>query len=64
MPTPREATVEDVRDALFKVTTGLAETTWRQYVLRIKSLLGYAHALGYAPFNAGERLPRDILTFP
>lgn len=52
----REATVEDVRDALRKVTTGLAESTARQYVLRIKSLLGYAHALGYAPFNAGARI--------
>ena len=52
----REATVEDVRDALRKVTTGLAESTARQYVLRIKSLLGYAHALGYTPFNAGARI--------
>lgn len=52
----RAATVEDVRDALTKVTTGLAETTARQYVLRIKSLLGYAHSLGYTPFNAGARV--------
>jgi hypothetical protein len=37
------ATVEDVRDALAKVTVGLAETSARQYILRAKSLLGYAH---------------------
>ena len=52
----RAATVEDVRDALAGVTSGLAETTARQYVLRIKSLLGYAHELGYTPFNAGARI--------
>jgi integrase/recombinase XerD len=52
----RAATVEDVRDAMGKVTGGLAETTARQYVLRIKSLLGYAHSLGYTPFNAGARI--------
>jgi integrase/recombinase XerD len=52
----RAATVEDVRDAMAKVARGLAETTARQYVLRIKSLLGYAHGLGYTPFNAGARI--------
>jgi integrase/recombinase XerD len=52
----RAATVEDVRDGMGKVTGGLAETTARQYVLRIKSLLGYAHGLGYTPFNAGARI--------
>ncbi len=52
----REATVEDVRDALRAVTAGSAESTARQYVLRIKSLLGYAQALGYTPFNAGARI--------
>jgi integrase/recombinase XerD len=52
----RDATVEDVRDALNRVIAGLAESTARQYVLRIKSLLGYAHVLGYAPFNAGARI--------
>ena len=52
----RAATAEDVRDALGKVTGGLAETTARQYVLRCKSLLGYAHGLGYTPFNAGARI--------
>jgi integrase/recombinase XerD len=49
----RAAAVEDVRDALAKLTQGVADTTARQYVLRVKSLLGYAHKLGFAPFNAG-----------
>lgn len=48
----RRATVEDVRDALAGVTAGLAEASARQYVLRVKSLLGYANELGYTPFNA------------
>lgn len=52
----RAATVEDVRDAMGQVTKGLAESTARQYLLRIKSLLGYAHGLGYTPFNAGARI--------
>jgi integrase/recombinase XerD len=52
----REATVEDVRDALNKLNAGKAETTARQYVLRVKSLLSYAHTLGYTPFNAGARI--------
>jgi site-specific recombinase XerD len=52
----RAATVEDVRDAMAKVTKGRSEATTRQYVLRIKSLLGYAHSLGYTPFNAGARI--------
>jgi integrase/recombinase XerD len=49
----RAATVEDVRDALAKITEGLSDATASQYVLRIKSLLTYAHKLGYCPFNAG-----------
>jgi integrase/recombinase XerD len=52
----RAATVEDVRDAMATVTKGLSEGTTRQYVLRTKSLLGYAHSLGYTPFNAGARI--------
>ena len=52
----RAATVEDVREALDKVVAGLAETSARQCVLRVKSLLGYAHGLGYTPFNAGARI--------
>ena len=49
----REATVEDVREALAKITDGLSDTTAQQYVLRAKSLLSYGHKLGYMPFNAG-----------
>ena len=49
----RSATVEDVRDALEKVTSRVGKATRQQYVLRIKSLLGYAHKVGYTPFNAG-----------
>jgi site-specific recombinase XerD len=49
----RAAKVEDVRDALEAVSRGLSDATARQYVLRIKSLLGYAQKLGYTRFNAG-----------
>ena len=35
---------------------GHSDATARQYVLRIKSLLGYAHKLGYTPFNAGATI--------
>jgi integrase/recombinase XerD len=52
----RGATVEDVRDALGRVTAHVSEAAGRQYVLRVKSLLGYAHRLGYAPFNAGAAI--------
>jgi hypothetical protein len=52
----RAATVEDVRDALNRITRSVSEATGRQYVLRVKSLLGYAHRLGYAPFNAGATI--------
>jgi integrase/recombinase XerD len=52
----RDATVEDVRDAMSRVTAGLKASSARQYVLRMKSLLGYAHSLGYTPFNAGARI--------
>jgi integrase/recombinase XerD len=36
-----------------RITQGVAETTGRHYVLRVKSLLGYAHRLGYSPLNPG-----------
>ena len=49
----RSASVEDVREALEKVTHGVGKTTRTQYVLRVKSLLGYTHKVGYTPFNAG-----------
>jgi integrase/recombinase XerD len=35
------------------ITSGLSDATTQQYLLRVKSLLSYAHKLGYAPFNAG-----------
>lgn len=54
LPVPlRRAAVEDVRDALTMITAGLAHTSARQVVLRIKSLLSYGHRLGYLTFNAG-----------
>jgi integrase/recombinase XerD len=49
----RLAEVEDVRTALENVTHGVGKATRQQYVLRTKSLLGYAHKVGYTPFNAG-----------
>lgn len=52
----RAAAVEDVRDALARITAGLSEATARQYVLRAKSLLGYAHELGFTQFNAGATI--------
>jgi site-specific recombinase XerD len=51
--TLRTAAVEDVRTALSGITSGVSDASARQYVLRIKSLLTYAHKLGYTPFNAG-----------
>jgi integrase/recombinase XerD len=52
----REATVEDVRDALATMSAGLSEASGRQYVLRVKSFLSYAHELGYTPLNAGTTI--------
>src|SRR5689334_12782992 len=49
----RAATVKDVRDALIAMSADLSEASARQYVLRVKSLLSYAHELGYTQFNAG-----------
>jgi integrase/recombinase XerD len=49
----RQATVEYVRAALEDISAGLAPTSARQIVLRIKSLLSYGHRLGYLQFNAG-----------
>jgi site-specific recombinase XerD len=54
LPAPlRQATVEDVRQALTTITTGQAPSSARQIVLRVKSLLSYGHRLGYLQFNAG-----------
>ena len=52
----RQAKVEDVREALSSLIDDRAAGTARQYVLRIKSLLGYAHRLGYTRFNAAAVL--------
>jgi integrase/recombinase XerD len=52
----RAATVEDVREALISLTGGLASSSARQYVLRVKSLLGYSHELGFTVFNAGATI--------
>ena len=52
----RVATVEDARDALTSMSAGLSEASARQYVLRVKSLLGYAQKLGYTQFNAGATI--------
>jgi integrase/recombinase XerD len=49
----RQATVEDVRKALDSIVAGLAHSSARQVVLRVKSLLSYGHKLGYLQFNAG-----------
>jgi len=49
----RQAVVEEVREAIGKVTVGTAPSTTRQYTLRIKAFLTYAHRLGYTVFNAG-----------
>jgi hypothetical protein len=49
------STVGDVRDALAIVSHGRRDATARQYVLRFKSLLGYAHKLGYTQFKPAPR---------
>jgi len=52
----RAATVEDVRDVLVVITRDVSEAAVLQYVLRIKSLLGYTQRLNHAPFNAGTAI--------
>jgi len=52
----RSATVEDVRDALNIINVGRSAVTSRQHTLRVKSLLSYAHKLGYTLFNAGAAI--------
>lgn len=58
----RHARVEDVRTALDLLSAGVSASTARQYLMRVKSLLSYAHKLGYTPFNAGVTItaPREI----
>ena len=41
----RQATVEDVREVLAKITEGKSDATAQQYVLRVKSLLSYGQKL-------------------
>jgi hypothetical protein len=45
----RTATVEDVREALAKITEGLSDATAQQYVLRVKSLSLTPTSLGTRP---------------
>lgn len=52
----RGSTIEDVRHSLNLLSHGLKDSTTRQYVLRAKSLMTYAHELGYMPFNAGTTI--------
>jgi integrase/recombinase XerD len=59
--TLRTATIEDVRDALELLVAGLAKSSARQAILRCKSLMTFAHKLGYAPFNAGVPIKVDPL---
>jgi integrase/recombinase XerD len=58
----RRATVEDVRAALASITRGVGNGTARQYALRAKSLLGYAHRFGYTLFNVGAAIkpPKEV----
>lgn len=49
----RTATVEDVREAIDMLGEGKAASSRAQYAQRAKSLLSYAHRLGYVRFNAG-----------
>jgi len=49
----RTATVEDVREAIEALGAGKAVSSRAQYAQRAKSLISYAHRLGYVLFNAG-----------
>ena len=51
----RAATVEDVRDALTQVTRRPVRHLSTPYILRVKSLLGYAHELGFSPSTPASR---------
>jgi integrase/recombinase XerD len=48
--------IEDLRDVLAAITQGCAASTARQYILRVKSLLSYAHRLGYTLVNVGAAI--------
>ncbi len=45
--------IEDLRDILAAITCGSSPASMRQYTLRIKSLLTFAHRMGYAVVNPG-----------
>jgi site-specific recombinase XerD len=52
----RTATIEDTRDAIGAMTDGMSESTVANYTRRIKSLISYAHTIGYTRFNAGSAI--------
>ena len=45
-----------MRDALNTINIGRSAATSGQHTLRVKSLLSYAHKLGYTLFNAGAAI--------
>lgn len=51
--TLRTAKLEDVRETIAELGRGKAHSSAAQFAQRVKSLLSYAHRLGYLPFNAG-----------
>jgi site-specific recombinase XerD len=52
----RAANIEQVRLALDAISVGRKASTSQQYVLRCKSLMKYAHELGYTQFNVGAAI--------
>lgn len=60
--TIRSATVEDVREIMAELATGKAKSTAVQYAQRVKSLLSYAHRLGFTAFNAGAAIRTKVGT--
>jgi site-specific recombinase XerD len=52
----RTAKLEDMREAIAALGEGKAKSSAVQYAQRAKSLLAYAHRLGYLPFNAGAAI--------
>jgi site-specific recombinase XerD len=52
----RAANIEQVPLALYAITEGRKASTGEQYVLRAKSLMKYAHELGYTVFNVGAAI--------
>jgi len=52
----RTAKLEDVREAIAELADGKSPSSVIQYTQRVKSLLSYAHRLGYLRFNAGAAI--------